>query len=35
MLASMDGTIEVESRENLGTVVTITLPEGRNRIAER
>jgi C4-dicarboxylate-specific signal transduction histidine kinase len=28
MMSKMDGTVEVESKENLGTVVTLNLPEG-------
>ncbi len=28
MLASMKGTISIESYENIGTIVTVTLPEG-------
>jgi PAS domain S-box-containing protein len=30
MLANMNGTIDIESRENEGTMVTISLPEGRD-----
>jgi C4-dicarboxylate-specific signal transduction histidine kinase len=28
MMSKMDGTVEVEGKENLGTVVTLNLPEG-------
>lgn len=28
MLANMNGTIDIESRKDVGTVVTITVPEG-------
>ena len=33
MLLKMDGTIEIGSRENAGTTVTMTLPAGENRHA--
>ncbi|NOY64756.1 MAG: HAMP domain-containing histidine kinase [Nitrospirae bacterium] len=34
MLTGMNGTIRIESRENIGTEVTLTLLEGRHRSAQ-
>ncbi len=33
MLSKMDGTVEIESEEGRGTVVTLNLPEGHNSIS--
>ncbi|HWR59663.1 MAG TPA: HAMP domain-containing sensor histidine kinase [Thermodesulfovibrionales bacterium] len=34
MLTKMDGTVEIESHEGLGTTVTLNLPGGPNRISQ-
>ncbi len=33
MMLKMDGTVEIESQENIGSTVTLTLPEGREGLA--